>query len=133
MDLNAISDGLTTALETISGLRVYGFNADSISEPAAIISAPDQVLYDFTMDDGSHVVTVKIHVLVSRVSDRAASSALSAYINSTGAQSVKAAIEADTSLGGACQTLRVESASSSYMSVGSVDYLAATFSLNIVA
>lgn len=133
LDLGSVMDGLGVRLETISGLRVFDYTPDSASPPFAVVSLPDEVAYDFTKAGGLDQATVPVHVLVSRVTDRGARDRLVPYVSSTGASSVKAAIEGDVSLGGASDTVRVETARISVMSVGGVEWLAATFNVDVVA
>lgn len=129
MNVGAVMAGLGTRLRTISGLRVHDYAADQVSPPTAVVALPE-VTFDSTMARGSDDAEFPIHVLVGKVSDRASATKLAAYLSGG---SVKAAIEADPTLAGACQTLRVESASPSVMTVAGVDYLAATFTVNVVA
>jgi hypothetical protein len=57
----------------------------------------------------THVFTVS--VVVGRAAERSAQSALDGYLSYEGSSSVRAALEADRSLGGVVQNLLVESAS----------------------
>jgi hypothetical protein len=133
MNVGSVMDGLGVRLATITGLRVTDFNADSVSVPAAVCSLPDVVTYDSTFARGCDEATFPVHVLVGKVSDRAARDALVLYMNGTGGSSVKTAIEADISLGGAAQTTRVTEVKPSTMTVGGVEYMAATFSVEVYA
>lgn len=133
MNLGNVMDGLGAALAAITGLRVLDFPPDSISVPAAVVSFPDTIIYDSTMARGSDETTIKVHVLVGKVSDRSARDALCPYLDGTGASSIKAAIETDVTLGGAAQTARVTDATISTMMVGGVEYLAGTFSIDLLA
>lgn len=132
MNVSAVMDGLGTRLASISGLRVYDYPPDSVSPPAGVVSYPDPLDFDATMGRGADRMTVPIHIIVGRVSDRAARDALAAYMAGSGVKSVKAAIEADGTLGGAADSSRVVSVSGLDLSVGGVSYVAATFSVDVV-
>lgn len=125
--------GLATRLETISGLRVFAHPPDNLTPPAAVVAFPDGIEYDTTMARGADRLSVPVHVLVGRVSDRSAANELGLYLSAPGAKSVKAAIEADKTLGGAAQTTCVTDANVEIFTVAGVDYLAATFTADVVA
>ena len=128
LDLNATMDAIGARLLTITGLRVFDFTTNSITPPAAVVGLPE-VTYDNTKARGVDRAVFPVHVLVSKVSDKAARDKLSTYVAGTGAASVKAAI--DGTLGGTVQHARVATATTSYMTVGSVDYLAVTFQVEV--
>lgn len=132
LDIAAVAAGMGTALESIDGLRVYSFQAAAISAPAAIVLLP-KMQYDSTFARGSDEATFTIHLMVGKVDDRTASTALAGYMSGTGASSVKSALESDPTLGGAAQTIRVTDASVQIMPVGGIDYLTATFNVDTVA
>lgn len=132
MNVNNVLDGIGTRLATITGLRVHTYTADRVSPPAAMLSLPD-VTYDSTFGRGSDDATVELIVLVGKVSDRTSRTALGEYMNGTGTKSIKAAIEADDTLNGAAQTSRVASATAEIWTVGGDEYLAAVFTINVVA
>lgn len=108
----AIADlraGLANNLRTIPGLRVYELIPDNPSFPAAVISL-DRVAYDSTMARGADEIAFLVTLVVGRSDDRSAQTRLDTYLAGSGAQSVKTAIEADVTLGGAAMTCRVEEA-----------------------
>lgn len=131
-DVNAVMNGVGTRLATIAGLTVFDFIADNMSPPAAMVGLPD-VAYDSTMARGSDDGTITVFVFVSRADAESARDELSAYMAGSGSKSIKAAIEADTTLNGSAHTARVVSATSDLITVGGVDYLAAEFTINVVA
>lgn len=126
--MNATMDAIGVRLLTITGLRVFDYTADSIAVPAAVVGLPD-VTYDNTKGRGFDFATYPVHLLVSKVSDRASRDKLAAYLVGTGGASVKAAV--DGTLGGTVQVARVASAALSTMTVAGVDYLAATFQVEV--
>ena len=133
LDLNAVMDALGVRLATISGLRVADYPSDSANPPQAIVGLPETPLeYDAVMGRGADRVVLPVMVLVGKVSDRTARDALSAYLSGTGASSVKAAVEGTTGdLGGAAQTVRVMTARVDVVTIQAVDYLGATFEVEV--
>lgn len=132
LDLNAVMDAIGARLVGVTGLRVYDYAADAASPPAAIVSLPSAVEYDAVMGRGADRMVIPITVLVGRISDRAARDQLGGYIAGAGANSVKAAIEgSDPTLGGICQTVRVTDATVSVVTINAIDYLGASFDLEV--
>lgn len=127
------ADGLETRLATITGLRVFDHVPDNFAPPCAFV-LPDSINYweGFAGGDAQHRWTVT--VIVGRTADRAAQRSLFEYISYSGTKSVRAAIEADRTLGGVCQTLLVERADNIRMlTQGDANYLAADFAVRIHA
>jgi hypothetical protein len=128
LDLNSVMDQIGIRLLTLSGLRVFDYAADSIVVPAAIVSLPT-ITYDVTKARGVDKAVFPVHVLVSKISDRAGRDKLSAYATGTGSSSVKAAV--DGTLGGTVQAARVTGSEMTMMTVAGQDYLAATFQIEV--
>jgi hypothetical protein len=132
LDLNAVMDAIGARLLGVTGLRVYDYAADGASPPAAIVSLPRRVEYDAVMGRGADRLVIPVTVLVGRVSDRAARDKLGRYISGTGASSVKTAIEGgDPPLGGAAQTVRVTEATVDVVTIQAVEYLGASFDVEV--
>jgi len=104
--ISALRTGLATRLSTITGLRVYEVIPDNPNFPAAVI-ALDRVSYDSTFARGADSIEFTVTVVVGRADDRTAQTKMDTYIAGTGSQSVKTAIEADPTLGGAAMDSRV--------------------------
>ena len=104
-----IKQGIATALATIPGLRSYAVQPDNLNPPFAWPML-DTVTYNGAMRGGliTHVYTVT--VVVGRAAERTAQNALDGYVSYDSATSIRAALEADRSLGGVVQNLLVESA-----------------------
>ncbi len=102
-----IAAALATALETIPGLRTASYLPDTFSPPVALI-AIDSVEYHGAFAGGDVTHTFEVHLIVSRGSDRVAMLALEGYMSQAGSLSVKAALEADPSLGGLVSSLVVQ-------------------------
>jgi len=130
MTPNGVRAGLGTALDTITGLRVFDYVPDSLSPPAAVVE-PLEVDYDEAMRRGLDFYRAFILIIVGRMSDRSSQDRLDAYVAGSGASSLKAALEADKSLGGACSTLQVTSARPREVVVSGVNMIAYRFEVSI--
>lgn len=130
MDISAVMDDLGTALVTIDGLRVFPYWVSRIVPPAAVIGWPDPLTYDSTMMRGSDQVELPLMVMVGKVDTRTSRDAVAAYANGSGTRSVKAAIEAHTPT--AYDSARVTRCEFGVITVADVEYLAATFYIDII-
>lgn len=131
LNVNAAMDAIGTRLRTISGLRVYDHPADSIAVPAAIVSHPDTVTYDTTYGRAADMAVFQVTVIVGKVSDRVSRDQLEEYRAGVGAKSVKTVLDGD--LGAVIKTGRVTQASALTLTVGGVEYAAATFDYEVFA
>lgn len=131
-DVVATMSALATAVDAIAGLRVFEYPPDAISPPAAVVAWPETVEYDVTAGRGSDRLAIPVQVMVGRVSDRASSAAVCAYLAGTGAASVKAAIESDVTLGAVVDTVRVQEAEVVVVTIGGTDYVAAIFTVEVI-
>ena len=129
LDLGAVMDAIGVRLATISGLRVADYPSDIANPPQAIVSLPETVEYDVVMGRGADRVVIPVLVLVGKVSDRAARDAIGLYVSGSGASSVKAAVDGD--LGGTAHTARVTGARISVVTIAAVDYLGASFDIEV--
>jgi hypothetical protein len=119
--------GIKTNLATINGLRVSDYQPDNINPPVAIVF-PVSLNYDETFNRGMQTYTFAVQVIVGRVSERTGQSAIDSYCSSTGANSIKLAIESDKTLAGKAFDLRVtDMRNYGELLVGEVNYLSAEF------
>lgn len=130
MTPNAVRAGIATALDTIAGLRCFDYVPDSLAPPAAVVE-PLEIDYDESMNSGTQFYRAFILVIVGRMSDRSSQDRLDAYLTDTGATSVKAALESDRTLGGACATLQVASSRPREVVVSGVNMIAYRFEARI--
>ena len=130
MTPNGVRAGIGTALDTIVGLRCFDYVPDSLAPPAAVVE-PLEIDYDESMNSGTQFYRAFILVIVGRMSDRSSQDRLDAYLTDTGATSVKAALEADRTLGGACATLQVASSRPREVVVSGVNMIAYRFEARI--
>ena len=132
-DISAIRAGIATNLGTISGLRTSSFVPDVLNPPVAVVR-PDNIAFDTAFARGLDTLEFVVMTIVGRVDERTSQARLDAYCNSTGASSVKRAIESDRTLGGAVSDLRVtEMRNYTSVSIGDVIYLAAEFVVQVYA
>lgn len=131
LDTALVMDGLAAALASIEGLRVLEYPPDAVAPPMAFPGYPAPLDFDATMGRTDRA-SFPVHVVVGKVSDRAARDRLTPFMAGAGASSVKVALEVDLTLGGACDSLRVESVAGVDLDVGGIKYLAATFIIDVV-
>lgn len=131
MDLGAVMQDIADQLATIDGLRVYGHPPDQPpSPPAAVVTYPDSYIYDVTYGRGmDRIENLPVVALVGKVSARTSRDAIGAYANGSGASSIKAVVESGTYT--EFDSVRVTSVAFDVVTIGGIDYLAATFTLDI--
>jgi len=129
MNLADVMDELAAQLDTIDGLRVYSWPADAVQVPAAVVAYPDAYTFDLTYGRGVDQLAVPVYVLVGRISERTARDHLGAYCDGSGAASVKAVLEAGAYT--AMSSVRVASATFEAITVNAIEYLAATFTVDV--
>lgn len=125
-----VRDGLKTRLQTITGLRVFDTIPENPQPPAAIVGQLD-MNFDIDNARGLDLATVEVYLLVQRMDVRSGQDKLDAYLAGSGAGSVKAAIEGDRTLGGACSTLRVLSAESGQYESAGIMFLSYRYRISI--
>lgn len=124
---------LKTALGTITGLRVVDYLPDQVNPPTALVGI-DTVNYHGAFRNGDATYTYTVTVVVSRASERTAQQKLDAFLSATGATSVRAAIEADPTLGGVIQTCVVPTAGNiQVLNINDVMYLTVDFTVTVHA
>lgn len=130
MNLGDAMDEIGDQLDTITGLRVYRYPPDNVQPPAAIVSYPENLTYDETFRRGmDHYPDLPVIVLVGKVSDRASRDQISRFADGSGSSSVKTVVEAGTYT--AFDTVRVTGAEFDVIAMAGVEYLGATFRLDI--
>lgn len=94
MDLFNVMSQVGTAVDTITGLRVKAWDAQTGSAPMALVTLPAEIDYHGTYGAGLQVITdLGVLVLLGKASDRVALKRACEYVHPTGAKSVKKAIE----------------------------------------
>ena len=131
--LSTLRTGLATRLGTITGLRTSSFMPDNPNPPIAVVM-PSSVSYDDTFHRGMQTYVFNVLVIVGRVDERTAQSNLDAFVSSTGASSVKLAIEGDKTLGGEAFDTRVtEMRNYGQLSIQDILYLTGEFTVLVYA
>jgi hypothetical protein len=132
-EMSAIRTALASKIGTISGLRTAATVPDQVSPPIAVI-IPERVTYDEAYARGLVVYTFIVQVVVGKVSERSAQNRLDGFVNPTGTTSIKAAIEADKSLGGVVFDSRVtEMTTYTVVQIGDIAYLSCEFRVTVLA
>lgn len=132
-ELSAIRTALAEKIGSIIGLRTAATVPDQVNPPIAVI-IPERVTYDEAYARGLVVYTFIVQVVVGKVSERTAQNRLDGFVNPTGATSIKAAIEADKSLGGVVFDSRVtEMTTYTVVQIGDIAYLSCEFRVTVLA
>lgn len=105
--ISQVKDGLKARIESISGLRAFDYQPDQVNPPFAFPTLDSIVYHQTGMGTGGVVMNFTITLIVTRASERSAQDALDQYMAWDGSKSVRAAIEADRTLGGVCDDLIV--------------------------
>lgn len=135
MTPSTVRANLKTAIQTISGLRVFDYVPDSTNVPtnnAFAVVGQLAMNYDFTLNRGFDQATCNVTIIVGRMSEKDAQSRLDGLLASSGNGSIKAAIESDKTLSGAVQTLRVVSATPGTITSANIDYLSYQYSVELI-
>ena len=120
---------LANALEGIPGLQVDPHPVGKVVVPQAIVSYPTDIVFDETYSRGMDRMELNVILVVGKTIDIATRTAISAYCDGSGDQSIKAALEDGTYTAfDAVRVVRVDFDSVTY---AGVEYLAALFTLDI--
>lgn len=127
-----VRDGLKTRLQTIAAIRnYYDTIPDSINTPAAIVGQLE-IEWDASMVRGSDRGMIDVLLFASRMSERSGQDLLDGFLDGTGSLSVKAAIEADRTLGGAVNTTRVQRSTPIATTIAGVEYLGYRYEIEVI-
>ncbi len=127
--VSELRQGLAAQIATIPNLRVSDVMVDAPRPPQAVI-APLRLDYDLNARRGADEYQFVVTLIVGRADSRTAQNSLDAFI--VGENSVKAAIEADRTLGGKANTCRVtEMRNYGAISVGDQLYLGCEFVVEV--
>lgn len=132
--IGQIVDGIEARLLTIPGLHVTDYSPDQTVYPAAFITVPEVDNYRATFGRGRVQLNPTVTVLTSASFDRIGQKALLSFAEWQGANSIPAAIEGDTTLGGLVDDCVVESfAPLGLEQMGAVSAYGGVFQLRIIA
>ena len=132
--LTNIRNEIKNNLANITSLSVYGFVPDSIEPPTAVVGVMEAIDYDASMQRGADKYDIPVYLYVSRVDAQDSQETLDGYLASSGASSVKAQIESDSTLNGQAQSVRVASASNyGVYNINNISYLGVEFIVEVIA
>jgi hypothetical protein len=130
MDPNDVADEITTRLDTIAGLRCFGYPPPTVVPPAAIVSYPERIEFDATYGRGmDRIPAWPVLIIDGKATDRTARERIYEYAAATGTKSVKAVLESGTYT--SFDTIRVVDCAFDVVTIASVDYISALFTLDI--
>lgn len=110
MGLEEIREGLAANLADIPRLQESAYLLSDPTPPCAEIE-PGAIDYDAAFHRGMDIYTLTVRVQVGISTDKGSQKTLDRMLAPSGAYSIKAAIESDATLGGACDDLHVKSCS----------------------
>jgi hypothetical protein len=132
VDAITVQRGLAAAAGVISGLNTFATLPDAI-DPDLFAPVETEIDYHLSFGNGLGGVLFTCGIFTSRGDTEAGRAALADYISPTGSRSLRAAIEADKKLGGACKQLVVERARGAgrLYTIASIDYLGAMIDVRV--
>lgn len=129
-----LKTGLQTRLNTLTNMRAYAVQPDQVNPSIGGISWPtlESVTYHGAMGAGNVVHVFTVSVIVGRAAERTAQNLMDQYLSFD--SGIRAAIEADKTLGGMSQTLIVEEATNiSTVDANDTTYLTVDFRVVVYA
>lgn len=113
-------------------MRVYSYPPATIQVPCAICAFPESLDYNRTYGPvGADEAMVPVLVVVSKVFERGAQKKLKKFCARSGDSSIKAALEAFTYT--ESDIVHVNGVTIDVYTINEIDYLAATFQVQVVA
>lgn len=108
-----IRAGIAANLSAITNCQVSAYVLSNPTPPCLYVKPDpdDGVVYDSSMGRGHDTWTFQVFGLVGAVADIGSQKRLDRWVDSAGAESVKAKLESDRTLGGAADFCRVVSCS----------------------
>ena len=131
--ISELRTAIATNLGTITGLRTSPEMPDNPNPPIALVR-PTGVDYNQAFNKGLTLYKFSVVVIVGRAAEKTAQRSLDAYCSSTGASSIKNAVESDRTLGTKaydCQVTEMTNYTPIQMNEGT--YLAAEFAVDVFA
>lgn len=123
--------GLKNRLATISGLRAFDYQPDNFQPPLGF-PLINSINFYGAMQGGNVQYECTIMVIIGRFSDRLSQNLMDGYLAYSGATSIRAAIEADRTLGGVASTLIVSrSANVRGMTIGEAEYISTEIAVTV--
>jgi len=131
--LAQIREGLATNLREITGCQVSAYMLSQPTTPCLYV-VPGDIEFDQAMQRGMDRWTFRVVALAGLASDIGAQKKLDEFLAPSGATSVKAAVEADRTLGGVVDDLRVTAATGyrTYGQPGGQVHLGVEFTVDVI-
>lgn len=127
--LSLLRDEIAKNLRTISGLRAIATIPDNPNPPLAIIY-PQSIDFDDAFNRGLTTYNFRLLVIVGRVDERSAQNRLDSFVSTSGANSIKLALESDKTLNGRAFDVRVTGMTNyGSLDISEVTYLSAEFNV----
>lgn len=132
-DFQALREGVAANLAGIPDLNESAYLLSNPTPPAAEVQ-PSEIDFDASMGRGADWVTLIVRVFVGLTTDIGAQKRLDRMLAGSGADSVKAAVEVDTSLGGVAEDLQVVNCTGyrTFSREGGPSYLGAEWMVRIL-
>lgn len=132
MDIKAVRTALReAATSNIDGLNGYAYGAAMMNIPAFFV-ADVELDYGSALETGMETAMFNCRMLVSRTDDSGGQERIDDYMTSDGEASVRAALESDRTLAGACFEAHVDSVEGPKVYVhNGVDYLGCQFRVQV--
>lgn len=125
--------GIETALEAIPDFRATNYVPGQVNPPCAFPIVPP-FEYRKTFGRGMYMLPFQIAVLVGTQLERSGQHKLASYADQTGTNSIRAALEADKTLGGLVQDVVVVGFSpEGLQEVGVIGYVGGVINIVITA
>lgn len=131
--VSQVANGIKVRLATVSGLRTFSYQPEQLNPPVAF-PVIESVEYHRAFGGGDVRMRFMVFVIVGRYLDRVAHTNLDGFLSYSGATSLRAAMEGDTTLGGVAETLVMDSGMSvGSLSVAEAEFLQVSFSVLVHA
>lgn len=132
MKINDVMDEIAVRARTRPSLsgRTYEWPPGDITPPAAIVPYPGPGTYDLSYQRGADRTEGSLLVVLGRPADKSTRDALTGYVDGSGTESIKAALDGEDYA--SCDSVTVTGWDTDVVTIGSTDYLAAIFTLDIV-
>lgn len=132
--IKALRDGLKTRLATVTGIYAHDTIPDDVYPPAAIVGFPTTVRYDFAFRTAVATYRFPVRVIAGRVAEAEAQDKVDDLASPNGSLSIRAAIDADPTLGGVAHSSRVvEARDFGVYEVAGIPYIGGEFEVEVIA
>jgi hypothetical protein len=128
-----VMDEIAVRLRTIPSIsgRTYEWPPGDVTPPAAYVAYPGPGTYDLSYQRGADRAVGGAVVVLGAPAERQTRNHVTAYVDGTGAESVKAVLDGDGTYA-SCDSVTVTGWDFDVMTIGSTDYLCAVFTLDII-